>query len=607
MFDRASPENRPPQPATFKSARPGPEKLAALQRKANSSATIKDMQALQRVANPGGLPKQLQSGIEALSGLSMGHVKVHRNSDKPAQVGAHAYAQGSTIHLAPGQDRHLPHEAWHVVQQAQGRVKPTMQAKGVAINDDASLEHEADVMGARAAQLKTSASPAALQNPRGDRPAQLMALHAYPKAPTHDGLSALGVQSVSMPVADYAQWRGTMQRRGIAHGAVAAGDRMVVTQFAGGTMQFWPSWAQVTSILLVSEGVLTVAAGIGAMKLTAGIAFWPAMLGAFAGAAKILRGIFTWPAKDALGNETRPTGKRLVLLNTLRSLEGLLALGSGAWMKDPKVIAFGAIKTLRAAITIATDLMRDNPNSNLRKGLMFLSMLLQAAEAGLVVALGVSTFGRAGDAIAGHAPSALTEGLTKTGGIATVAVGASKAVRSGIQGRDLKDYHDKGKAERETLLPKKAPQSGAAMQLCGKKKKKSGGGGKKGVSYTSIGQHYSAAEIAAAGGATSGHGSGGSGSGQNANTIKQNAELADRLRANRAKAKADKRPKAVIKEKGKMSMLDKALAYVEELNERDMSYEDRIGDFSEFIDTKEDRGETLSEAEYDLAFDAIKK
>jgi len=56
----------------------------------------------------------------------MDHVQVHRNSSKPAQLNAHAFAQGSDIHLAPGQEQHLPHEAWHVVQQAQGRVKPTM-------------------------------------------------------------------------------------------------------------------------------------------------------------------------------------------------------------------------------------------------------------------------------------------------------------------------------------------------------------------------------------------------------------------------------------------------------------------------------------------------
>lgn len=81
----------------------------------------------------------------------MNHVRVHYNSPRPGQLNAHAYTQGGDIHVAPGQERHLPHEGWHVVQQAQGRVRPTMQAKGVQVNDDRSLEREADVMGARAA------------------------------------------------------------------------------------------------------------------------------------------------------------------------------------------------------------------------------------------------------------------------------------------------------------------------------------------------------------------------------------------------------------------------------------------------------------------------
>lgn len=105
--------------------------------------------------NNTGLPDNLKSGIESLSGMSMDHVKVHYNSAQPAQLNAHAYAQGSEIHVAPGQEQHLPHEAWHVVQQAQGRVKPTMQMKaGAPVNDDAGLETEADVMGARAVQMQ---------------------------------------------------------------------------------------------------------------------------------------------------------------------------------------------------------------------------------------------------------------------------------------------------------------------------------------------------------------------------------------------------------------------------------------------------------------------
>jgi hypothetical protein len=100
-----------------------------------------------------GLPTNLKSGIENLSGESMENVKVHYNSDKPAQLNAMAYAQGTDIHVQPGQENHLPHEAWHVVQQAQGRVKPIHRLKvNIQLNDDASLEKEADQMGAKASQ-----------------------------------------------------------------------------------------------------------------------------------------------------------------------------------------------------------------------------------------------------------------------------------------------------------------------------------------------------------------------------------------------------------------------------------------------------------------------
>src|SRR6185295_19096597 len=105
---------------------------------------------IQKKANHAGLPDNLKSGIENLSGHSMDDVKVHYNSSQPAQLNAHAYAQGTNIHIAPGQEKHLPHEAWHVVQQKQGRVKPTMQMKGkVNINDDGGLEKEADTMEAK--------------------------------------------------------------------------------------------------------------------------------------------------------------------------------------------------------------------------------------------------------------------------------------------------------------------------------------------------------------------------------------------------------------------------------------------------------------------------
>jgi hypothetical protein len=128
---------------------------------------------IQRVVDPpekesekekNGMPDQLKQGVESLSGMAMDDVKVHYNSSKPQELNALAYAQGADIHLGPGQEKHLPHEAWHVVQQKQGRVNPTMQAKsGVSINDDAALESEADRMGQQAIQMKTEGGVIQLQ------------------------------------------------------------------------------------------------------------------------------------------------------------------------------------------------------------------------------------------------------------------------------------------------------------------------------------------------------------------------------------------------------------------------------------------------------------
>jgi len=127
--------------------------------------------------NRTGLPDALKSGIESLSGISMDHVRVHYNSAQPARLNAHAYAQGNDIHLAAGQELHLPHEAWHVVQQAQGRVAPTMQTHdGVPVNDDSLLEREADRMGNRAlgtvSQHQLVSPPSPTQNASSGLPVQ---------------------------------------------------------------------------------------------------------------------------------------------------------------------------------------------------------------------------------------------------------------------------------------------------------------------------------------------------------------------------------------------------------------------------------------------------
>jgi len=120
----------------------------AVQMKVDVSAAGGDAGA--KPANRTGLPDKLKSGIESLSGYSLNDVHVHYNSPKPAKLQALAYTQGTEIHVAPAQERHLPHEAWHVVQQKQGHVRPTIQMKDVSINDDQGFEHEAEVMGKKA-------------------------------------------------------------------------------------------------------------------------------------------------------------------------------------------------------------------------------------------------------------------------------------------------------------------------------------------------------------------------------------------------------------------------------------------------------------------------
>jgi hypothetical protein len=112
--------------------------------------------SVEQPLNKTGLPNSLKAGVENLSGYSLDDVRVHYTSPRLAQLQALAYTQGSEIHVASGQEQHLPHETWRAVQQAQGPVRPTTQLKGVAVNDDTGLEQKADVMGKRALQMRRS-------------------------------------------------------------------------------------------------------------------------------------------------------------------------------------------------------------------------------------------------------------------------------------------------------------------------------------------------------------------------------------------------------------------------------------------------------------------
>jgi hypothetical protein len=148
--------------ASALNAAPRVQGLMAMQAKLSVSAGVANTAAR---LNRTGLPDGLKAGVEARSGISLDSVRVHYNSTRPAQLQAHAFTQGTDIHVAPGGERHLPHEAWHVVQQAKGRVPATTRINGVSANTDPALETEADQMGARAiaAPVQRHAMPTAMQ------------------------------------------------------------------------------------------------------------------------------------------------------------------------------------------------------------------------------------------------------------------------------------------------------------------------------------------------------------------------------------------------------------------------------------------------------------
>ncbi len=131
-------------------------KKAPLQRKGDGRPPAGEGPALP--GSGGSLPAPVQEKMEGAFAADFSDVRVHANSEAPAQVGAVAYAQGREIAFAPGQydpssqtgHELIGHELTHVVQQSGGQAD--VQAKGDGINADASLEHEADDLGARAAR-----------------------------------------------------------------------------------------------------------------------------------------------------------------------------------------------------------------------------------------------------------------------------------------------------------------------------------------------------------------------------------------------------------------------------------------------------------------------
>jgi len=108
------------------------------------------------------LPKDVRGKMENAFQADFSNVNIHTNSEKAKEVGAYAFTQGEDIHFAPGQyqpfsldgQKLIGHELTHVEHQRNGKVEPTVQTKGMPVNNDQKLEKEADEKGTMAAQGK---------------------------------------------------------------------------------------------------------------------------------------------------------------------------------------------------------------------------------------------------------------------------------------------------------------------------------------------------------------------------------------------------------------------------------------------------------------------
>ena len=142
------------------------------------------------------MPDNVQAKMEDSFNSDFSGVNIHKDSQSATDLGAQAYTQGNDVHFAPGKydpesqkgQELIGHELTHVEQQRQNKVAPTVQAKGVAINDDPGLEKEADEMGEKAAAGKDTGMNASPIDPDQNNNSSVQKKDAAEPAPAEEVL-----------------------------------------------------------------------------------------------------------------------------------------------------------------------------------------------------------------------------------------------------------------------------------------------------------------------------------------------------------------------------------------------------------------------------------
>lgn len=411
-------------------------KGSVVQHKLSEKPTTQETSVIiQKKTNKTGLPDNLKTGMENLSDKNLDHVKVHYNSSKPAAVQAHAYAQGSDIHIAPGQEKHLPHELGHVVQQMEGRVKPTVMVGNTAVNNDPALEQEATHMGQRAIQRASFVRP--LEN---DNPLQAQKLDKNHTAQFHS-MEHLGFQGINYTVMSqksYGQWQKTIQAKSTMNGVHQSTDKVVVTQFQNSNeiTQYFLS-GKIVGGLVILEGLLALAAGAVILSSLTESAIIPGLGAVGVGISKIIRGLVT-----AYGND-KPSGKQKIAIDLLRGFEAGVALAVGLKTENKAGIVFGVAKSMRSLLHGVMDWMgKDNPSIVNKIAAGF------AAALHWVEVIAVFTAGSI-DLHSGIGGKDAAKGVT---GGANIGIAASKALRAANQTAGAKKIISPSRPEEDALL-----------------------------------------------------------------------------------------------------------------------------------------------------------
>lgn len=195
-----------------------------------------------------GIPGGMKRDFEGRSGLSFDDVRVHYNSGAPARLGALAYTRGTQVYLGPGQERYLPHELGHVIQQKTRPVPVTQRRAAVPVNGDSVLEAEAD-RWARGA----GPGPAAVPMFRGQDVAQCAGANQQQPQRQNWFEELYGYAAGHMP--DLTGWRdlGFLENRAIVRGITLKRIAERVEVFQGS--QSWETWYGLKRMLVAAEGV----------------------------------------------------------------------------------------------------------------------------------------------------------------------------------------------------------------------------------------------------------------------------------------------------------------------------------------------------------------